>query len=79
MTDELARLIISLAIVVGFFAVLGVLLWRGLPDTGSEPLLVALGGLVSGFTGVVGYYLGSSAGSAEKNRALERLAEKGHP
>lgn len=58
------------AVLVLFAAVLAGLFLRGVP-AGAESLVnVLLGVLTAGFAAVIGYYFGSSAGSAAKERAM---------
>lgn len=57
-------------IVLGFFIVLGGLLYSAVPTENKDALNIALGALVAGFTGVLGYFFGSSKGSSEKNEML---------
>ncbi len=42
------------------------------PMGAREPLLILVGSLAAAFGGVVGYFFGSSSGSAEKNELLAR-------
>jgi hypothetical protein len=42
----------------------------GIPQTGTEVLLMMLGSLSTSWTGVVQFYYGSSAGSKAKNDLL---------
>ena len=65
--------ILAYAITVGFFVVLGFILWRGLPDSeaGKNVTLVLVGALGSAWSsGVIGYYFGTSASSRSKDQML---------
>ena len=67
------------AILALFAAVLAGLFLRGVP-AGAESLVnVLLGVLTAGFAAVVGYYFGSSAGSAAKERAISAAVNGGAP
>lgn len=54
-------------VVGGFFLTLAGLLFIIVPAGNEKALDIALGALVAGFSGVLGYFFGSSKGSAEKN------------
>lgn len=68
--------VLALFITAGFFGVLYWLMTTGFPDSGKEPLLIMLGSLGTAWTGVVSFYFGSTAGSARKTEALERMSQK---
>ena len=60
------------AVITGFFAALGLMLWREVPD-GAEPAFAIMLGALSTMTGaVVNYYFGSSVGSKAKDKWLGR-------
>lgn len=66
------KYILGSIITVGFFILLGLLIFRPIPQGNNEILYLAVGALISAFSLVVGYYFGSSAGSAEKTDLLKR-------
>ena len=66
--------IISILITVGFFAMLYVVIRQEIPESSQTLANIMLGSLGTSFTAVVGYWVGSSAGSAQKTNALEKLA-----
>lgn len=61
---EIYMYILGAIIVIGFFAVLIYKLYKD-KDANLE-----IGGLITGFSLVLGYFFGSSKGSADKNEML---------
>lgn len=57
-------------ITFGFFGALVWILVFGIPQTGTEVILMMLGSLSTSWTGVMQFYFGSSAGSKQKTDAL---------
>ena len=68
---KVAIIILGALIVLGFFTLLGLLIFQEIPATNNELLYLAVGALISGFATVVGYFYGSSAGSAQKTDMLK--------
>lgn len=64
--------ILGAVIVVGFFLLLYFLLWAGVPESNKELLNITVGALIGSFTSIVGYFYGSSLGSAEKNEMIKK-------
>jgi drug/metabolite transporter (DMT)-like permease len=58
-------------IVVGFFLLLYFLIYQTIPDNNKDILNIVVGALIGSFTTVVGYFYGSSKGSADKNVLLK--------
>jgi hypothetical protein len=61
---------LAFIITFGFFGALVYILVFGIPQTGTEVLLMLLGSLSTSWTGVMQFYYGSSAGSKAKNDLL---------
>lgn len=68
--DSRTPRIIACVVILGFFAILLTMMFKDLPASSKEAALIMLGALGSAFTGVISYYYGSTAGSAEKSKLL---------
>ncbi len=63
---------LACVVVCGFFGVLGLLVFAEIPQAAQQPINLLLGALTAMLTQVGNYYFGSSAGSAHKNKLLEK-------
>lgn len=63
-------IIVSVLVLGGFLAVSVLLFTKSIPPESKEIALMLLGGLNSMASGVVGYWVGSSIGSRNKERLL---------
>jgi hypothetical protein len=78
MEPDKTRTIISLAVVVGFYALLG--MWFVLPLKGDPGVFNLLAGAaIAGFSSVLGYYVGSSSGSKAKDATVGNIASAAVP
>ena len=68
--NGVAQYILAGIVVVGFFAVLVLMIQQGVRDA----VMLMIGTLAAAFGGVIGYYYGSSAGSARKDLLLAQSA-----
>jgi hypothetical protein len=67
---DLFQYILGALIVIGFFALLYLLVKSAIPEPNKDLLNLVVGALIASFSMVVGYFYGSSAGSAAKNEML---------
>ena len=70
--NMVAMYVLGALITVGFFVLLGLLLFYQIPDNNNDVLYLAIGSLISAFSMVVGYFYGSSAGSAHKTDIIDK-------
>ena len=66
--------IMSALITIGFFVMLYLVIRKEIPEGSRDLANIMLGSLGTSFTAVVAYWVGSSAGSAQKTAALEKAA-----
>lgn len=64
-------------VVAGFFMLLTLLVLSAVPDENMDLLNLVVGSLIGSFATVVGYFYGSSAGSARKDEIMS--AKKTQP
>jgi hypothetical protein len=57
-----SSMILTIITTLGFFLVLGFMLFYDIPQTGRDALLIMLGALSSGWNSILSYYFGSSSG-----------------
>jgi C4-dicarboxylate transporter len=75
--NDWGRVVVSSIVVVGFVTV--TLFYVTQKFNGSnvpDILTILLGALATNFTNVVGYWIGSSSGSAAKDSAIQNLSGK---
>lgn len=69
---DIFMFILGAVIMISFFTIVGILIFKEVPQGNSELLYLLLGADI-GFAGsVVQYFFGSSAGSAAKNELLTK-------
>lgn len=64
----------AFVITVGFFAVLGLLMFAPVNDELKDPLLLMLGALIGNFNSIVSYYFGTTNSSAKKDETIQDLS-----
>jgi hypothetical protein len=62
--------VLGVAVILGFFIVLGTMLSSNLPEGAENEFAIMLGALATMTAAVVNYFFGSSAGSKEKTKLL---------
>ncbi len=65
--------VLAWTVVVGFFALMGMMMRAEMPQVNVGPINQLFGALAAGFGLVLGYFFGSSKGSADKNAIIEEL------
>jgi hypothetical protein len=68
--------LLAAAVTVGFFAILGGMMFGKMSVADNTALTMMLGSLGTAWTGIIAYYFGSSAGSAQKTEILNRTGAK---
>lgn len=70
---DLNLYVLAWTVVTGFFGLCVALMKMTLPPGSNDVIYMLFGALVGGFTTVLGYFFGSSKGSADKNVIIEEL------
>ena len=68
--NHIPQYILAGLIVLAYFILLYFLIFYAVPEGNQRLLDIASGALLMAFSGVVGYYFGSSKSSADKNQLL---------
>ena len=75
MSPSISQVVIGVLVVLGFFGSFVMLLTK--PDTISEinrePVMMMIGALIAAFSGLMGFFFGSSAGSARKTDIIANM------
>jgi uncharacterized membrane protein YccC len=71
-TKDLLMYILGGLIVVGFFGLLGLLVFNPAPVDNKDLLNITIGSLIAAFATVVNYFYGSSKGSSDKNEMINK-------
>ena len=75
--NDWGRALVSVIVMAGFLGVVILIITTKMQGNApSEVLLVMLGALGQAFGQVVSYWVGSSAGSTQKDQALQNIANK---
>lgn len=69
--------ILAWVVIAGFFGLVGLLIYRPLPQDSTGVVFLLFGAIASGFTAILGYFFGSSKGSSEKTELLVRGGKEG--
>lgn len=68
--DHFTPRAIAFVVICGFFGILLVMMFHGIPPDAKEPALIMLGSLGAAFSGVIAYFYGSTSGSLAKSQLL---------
>lgn len=68
-TKEIFMCALGSLVVIGFFCTLIYLIYQG---TFESTINLAIGSLIAAFATIVGYFYGSSKGSADKNDLIQK-------
>jgi len=75
-TSQIPMFVLGGLIVIGFFVLLGLLIFIDVPQANSDLLNLVVGSLIASFTTIVGYFFGSSKSSADKTEILNKTNGK---
>lgn len=68
--------VLAYSITIGFFGILGCMLFGVMPQNAHDALMILLGALSTAFAGIIAYYFGSSSGSAAKQKTIDSILTK---
>jgi len=60
-------------IIIGFFTLLAILMFQPIQESNRDVLNLVVGSLIGAFSTIVGYFFGSSKGSADKTQHIKEL------
>ena len=68
---QIFQYVLVALVAVGLYWVTYLLIMKAAPEANKDALLIVLGVMAAAFSNVIGYFFGSSKGSAEKNDLLK--------
>ena len=68
---QIFQYVLAALVAVGLYWVTYLLIMKAAPEANKDALLIVLGVMAAAFSNVIGYFFGSSKGSAEKNDLLK--------
>lgn len=71
--DSWTPRLLAMAVTVGFFGLIAVMCFVVVPIENRDAIMLAIGALGAGWSGILSYYFGSSRGSAAKDELLGRM------
>lgn len=77
---EIFMMVLAFAVVACVLALAYLLMTQSVPAENRDMVNIALGAFISAFTTIIGYFFGSSKGSADKTNMLiehQQLSSKG--
>lgn len=78
-TVSLARLIVAILVITGFFVVVWAVLYYGVKTEVKDIIILLIGALLGSYKDVTNFLFSSSAGSADKDKTIAQLAKSGPP
>lgn len=72
---DLMPAVLAVLTTIGFFSMLGVMLWHEVPVANKDMLNIMLGALGSGWLLCLGFYVGTTAGSIRKDETIAALSK----
>jgi len=73
---DVFQYVLGALIVIGFFVLMITLVFASVPEQNKDLLNLVVGALIGSFATIVGYFFGSSKGSAEKTQAINKQIEE---
>lgn len=58
-------------VITGIFILLGILIFKQIPETNNDLLYMVVGALIVSFNTIISYFFGSSKSSADKNEMIK--------
>jgi hypothetical protein len=72
---DIFQYVLGALIVIGFFTLMYLLVRSEVPEKNKDLLNLVVGALIGSFATIVGYFFGSSAGSAKKDEVIAQQSK----
>ena len=69
---DIFQYVLGALITIGFFMLLYILIYSGIPEQNKDILYLVVGALIGTFSTVVTYFYGSSKGSSDKSEMMNK-------